>query len=72
MLVSKDKLGDIIVEVLRGRELPVLQLTLAVHKQLDRYQALKGNLVDRVIASCRALVASKRIVEDEGTFHLPR
>jgi len=71
MLVSKERLGEIIVRALQGRELQLLQLTVAVHKQLDRHEGIKGSLSDRVKAALRPLVASNRIIEQEGAYRLP-
>ena len=65
-----DRISALIIHELAAGERGALSLIVALRRSLDRSGKLKGNLAEIVRSSLRTLVASKAVVDDDGTYSL--
>jgi hypothetical protein len=70
MPLSRPRLTQLILHHLAEREMRVLALVVAIRKDLDRSEAIKGDLTEIVKSVLRKLVASKTVLDVEGTYAL--
>ena len=70
MSLPTTPMNELILNQLAQGEKRVLTLTVAVRKSLGTNERIKGNLADIVKASLQKLIASKAVVEVDGTYTL--
>jgi hypothetical protein len=70
MLISINRISQLILEQLAGGEKRVLSLVVSICKVLRRSEAVKGNLSTTVKSALRTLVASRAIVDVDGVYSL--
>ncbi|HSV14478.1 MAG TPA: hypothetical protein VLI90_09470 [Tepidisphaeraceae bacterium] len=70
MSLSRPRLTQLILDQLGQREMRLLALVVAIRKNLDRSEAVKGDLSEIVKSVLRKLVAAEQVVDIEGTYAL--
>ncbi len=70
MAISAARISELIIEQLARREMRVLSLTVAIRTGLGSANGIKGDLGTTVKSALRNLVASKAVVDNEGTYAL--
>jgi hypothetical protein len=70
MSLSRPRLTQLILDQLAQREMRLLALVVAIRKNLDRSEAVKGDLSEIIKSVLRKLVASEEVVDIEGTYAL--
>jgi hypothetical protein len=70
MSLSRPRLTQLILDQLGQREMRLLALVVAIRKNLDRSEAVKGDLSEIVKSVLRKLVAAEHVVDIEGTYAL--
>jgi hypothetical protein len=70
MSLPLSRVSRLIVDQLSSREMRVLSLTVAVRKALDSREVFKGDLGASVRSALRKLIASRTVVEVDGTYSL--
>ncbi len=71
MSVSRERLTRLIFDHLEQRETRVLALVVAIRKQLDRSEGIKGDLAETVSSVLHRLVTLGQLVEADGIYSLP-
>ena len=71
MALFTRRVSPLILEELARGERRVLSLVVAVGRELDRSEAIKGDLTATVKSALRTLVASKEVVDEDGMYSLP-
>lgn len=69
-MANPTEIQSLIVEQLAAREMRVLSLVVALRRTLGRSANLKGDLSATVKSALNRLVASKAVVDDDGTYSL--
>jgi hypothetical protein len=69
MQTTTENLNRLILDQLGGGEMRLLVLVVAIRKSLGG-TGIKGDLSARVQSALRSLVASKSVVNDDGTYSL--
>jgi hypothetical protein len=72
MALFTRRVSPIILDELARGERRVLSLVVAVGRELDRGEAVKGDLTATVKSALRTLVASKAVVDEDGMYSLAR
>jgi hypothetical protein len=70
MRTAKTSISQLIIEQLALGEMRMLVLVVALRKTLGRSMYIKGDLSSVVLVALRKLIASKVVVDSEGTYSL--
>src|SRR5580658_2713089 len=72
MRTAKAPISQLIVDQLAHGEMRMLVLVVALRKTLGASAHIKGDLSSIVVVALRKLIASKVVVDSEGTYSLNR
>ena len=72
MRTAKVSIGQLIVDQLAHGEMRILVLVVALRKTLGRSAYIKVDLSSVVAVALRKLIASKVVLDSEGTYSLNR
>jgi hypothetical protein len=70
MALTTTRITSLILDQLAHGEMRLLVLTVAVRRGLDRSECIKGDLSKAIKSSLRKLVATKVVIDMEGTYAL--
>jgi len=70
MRTAKASISQLIIDQLAHGEMRMLVLVVALRKTLGASAHIKGDLSSVVVVALRKLVASKVVVDNEGTYTL--
>jgi hypothetical protein len=72
MRTAKAPISQLIIDQLAHGEMRMLVLVVALRKTLGASAHIKGDLSSIVVVALRKLIASKVVVDSEGTYSLNR
>ncbi|MGD0389574.1 MAG: hypothetical protein ABSC42_11520 [Tepidisphaeraceae bacterium] len=72
MRTAKVSIGQLIVDQLARGEMRILGLVVALRKTLGQSAYIKVDLSSVVVVALRKLIASKVVLDSEGTYSLNR
>ncbi len=72
MRTAKAPISQLIVDQLAHGEMRMLVLVVALRRTLGASAHIKGDLSSIVVVALRKLIASKVVVDSEGTYSLNR
>ena len=72
MRTAKAPISQLIIDQLALGEMRMLVLVVALRKTLGASAHIKGDLSSIVVVALRKLIASKVVVDSEGTYSLNR
>ena len=72
MRTAKVSINQLIIDQLARGEMRMLVLVVALRKTLGASAHIKGDLSSIVVVALRKLIASKVVVDNEGTYTLNR
>jgi hypothetical protein len=72
MRTAKTSIGQLIVDELAHGEMRILVLLVALRKTLGQSAYIKVDLSSVVVVALRKLIASKVVLDSEGTYSLNR
>jgi predicted RNA-binding protein YlxR (DUF448 family) len=72
MRTAKASIGQLIIDQLAHGDMRMLVLVVALRKTLGRGAYIKGDLSSVVMVALRKLIATKVVVDSEGTYSLNR
>ena len=70
MAIVTSRIGQLILQQLKGGEKGILALVVSVRKALNASEGVKGDLMEQVKSALGKLVAAEEVVDFEGWYSL--